>query len=548
MWFVPLFRLSSTFGTAALIFRTMKKRLLLVLCSVLLLSAAWLRVSGLTLLVALVPLLLISRGYDSSRRSFWQMAGWVALTFALWSVATVWWVWIAAPIGVVAATMIQAVLFGSVFMVYHYASKRSRPALANVLLVCGWTAAEYIYLNGQISFPWLLLGNGFANDTWAVQWYEYTGTLGGSVWVLVSNLLVFQAITSKDKKRWIWEAAWIAVPVAFSLVLFTTWQEPAGERITVTVIQPDIEPYTEKFTIPQAQQDSIILALAEQSPRDVDILLAPETAIDDNIWESDIDCSASVSRFRNFIRTQRPDAQFILGATTMKLYATEETVSSRPMSDGRWYDVYNSALAIDSAGIIAVHHKAKLVIGAEMMPFMNVLKPLSKYIIDLGGTTGQLGTDNFYRIFSLQRNGECLAKSAAPICYESVYGEHFATFTARGAQAMFVITNDGWWGDTPGYKQHFSFSRLRAIETRRYVARSANTGISGFIDSRGDVLQTLGWDERGTLTATVPLSSKVTLYARYGDVAGRASCYIFLLSALYYIVYRFRRRSHLVDE
>src|SRR5690606_18143444 len=74
------------------------------------------------------------------------------------------------------------------------------------------------------------------------------------------------------------------------------------------------------------------------------------------------------------------------------------------------------------------------------------------------------------------------------ICYESVYGEHTARQTRLGSQAIIVITNDGWWGNTPGYKQHFSFSRLRAIENRKSVARSANTGTSGFIDQRGNVV------------------------------------------------------------
>ena len=171
-----------------------------------------------------------------------RMAGWTALTFCLWSVATIWWVWNAAPIGVFAATAVQVVLFGAVFMFYHYTSKRSRPALANVLLVCGWIAAEYIYLNGQISFPWLLLGNGFANDTWAIQWYEFTGALGGSLWVLVSNLLIFRALTSRRKVWWLRETAWAALPVLLSLVLFWSWKEPAGERVTVTAIQPNIEP------------------------------------------------------------------------------------------------------------------------------------------------------------------------------------------------------------------------------------------------------------------------------------------------------------------
>ena len=528
---------------------TTGKKWLLVAGSVIMLSVGWLRISGLPLLAALVPLLLISNSYDSSRRSFWRMAGWTALTFCLWSVATIWWVWNAAPIGVFAATAVQVVLFGAVFMFYHYTSKRSRPALANVLLVCGWIAAEYIYLNGQISFPWLLLGNGFANDTWAIQWYEFTGALGGSLWVLVSNLLIFRALTSRRKVWWLRETAWAALPVLLSLVLFWSWKEPAGERVTVTAIQPNIEPYTEKFTLPQQEQDSIILALAASSPADADFIVAPETAVDDNIWENRIGSSAAVARYLAFIRNERPEAQFITGATTLKLYRSEreKTFSARPLGDGRWYDVYNSALAIDSAGGIAVHHKAKLVIGVEMMPFMELLAPFTDFIVDLGGTTGQLGTDNYYRIFRLQRDGREI-RTAAPICYESVYGEHFATFARHGAELLFVITNDGWWGDTPGYKQHFAFSRMRAIETRRYVVRSANTGISGFINSRGDVLDTLGWDFRGTVTDTVPLSDEVTLYARYGDVLGRVSGYVFLLSVLYYIVYRFRRKSHLVDE
>ena len=115
---------------------TTGKKWLLTAGSVTLLSVGWLRISGLPLLAALVPLLLISRSYDASRRAFWRMAGWTALTFCLWSVATVWWVWNAAPVGVFAATIVQVVLFGTVIMLYHYTSKRCRPAPANVLLVC----------------------------------------------------------------------------------------------------------------------------------------------------------------------------------------------------------------------------------------------------------------------------------------------------------------------------------------------------------------------------------------------------------------------------
>ena len=317
----------------------------------------------------------------------------------------------------------------------------------------------------------------------------------------------------------------------------------------VTAIQPNIEPYTEKFTLPQQEQDSIILALAASSPVDADFIIAPETAVDDNIWENRIGSSAAVARYLAFIRNERPEAQFITGATTLKLYRSEreKTFSARPLGDGRWYDVYNSALAIDSAGGIAVHHKAKLVIGVEMMPFMELLAPFTDFIVDLGGTTGRLGTDNYYRIFRLQRDGREI-RTAAPICYESVYGEHFATFARHGAELLFVITNDGWWRDTAIHRQHFSFSRLRAIEHRRAVARSANTGISGFINARGDVVgPTLGWARRGVLTAPVALSDELTVYTRYGDYLGRIAQYVMLLCLLYYVAYRVKRRNYLVD-
>ncbi|MCM1351592.1 MAG: apolipoprotein N-acyltransferase, partial [Alistipes senegalensis] len=109
------------------------------------------------------------------------------------------------------------------------------------------------------------------------------------------------------------------------------------------------------------------------------------------------------------------------------------------------------------------------------------------------------------------------------------------------------VSNDGWWGDTPGYRHLFTISRLRAIEHRRAIARSANTGRSGFISPRGDVGETLGWDERGVLTARVPLESRMTVYTRYGDYVARIAVYLLALCLLYAVAYRIRKKSHLVD-
>ncbi len=525
----------------------MKNRFLLSLLSVVLFSAGWLRISGLPLLGALVPLMFISRGYDASRRSFWRMTGWTMCTILLWCAATIRWIWYATPIGPIAAAIAQCLLFGGVFLLYHYVSKRASSRLAELILVCGWIAAEYIYLTGELSFPWLLLGNGFANDTWAIQWYEYTGIFGGTLWVLTANLLIYHTILSHGAKRLaLSTAVWIVVPLAVSLFLYFSYREEAGEKLTVTIVQPNIDPYGEKFVLAQKQQNELLLSLASEAPAGVDYIVMPETALDDNIWEERIELSESIDTLSRFMASRYPEAQLIVGATTCRRYLSESECSETARyRNGVWYDVYNSALAIDTAGV-SVAHKSKLVIGAEKMPYMNLLKPLEVFIVDLGGTTGRLGYDKAQRTFHTQGRHPYDICSAAPICYESVYGEYFAGFVDRGAQIIFVITNDGWWYDTPGYRQHFSYSRLRAIETRRWIARSANTGISGFIDPRGDVIQRLGWEERGTLTGSVTALGKKTFYVRYGDYIARICSLVFVLGLLYYIAYRFRRKSHLV--
>jgi apolipoprotein N-acyltransferase len=91
-------------------------------------------------------------------------------------------------------------------------------------------------------------------------------------------------------------------------------------------------------------------------------------------------------------------------------------------------------------------------------------------------------------------------------------------YIKKGANLLTIITNDGWWKNTPGHRQHLLYARLRAIETRNWVARSANTGISAFIDPRGNLVSTLGYDKRGVLKAEIaPTQNKLTIYVKYGD-------------------------------
>ncbi len=97
---------------------------------------------------------------------------------------------------------------------------------------------------------------------------------------------------------------------------------------------------------------------------------------------------------------------------------------------------------------------------------------------------------------------------------------------------MTVITNDAWWGDTPGYVQHLSYSCLRAIETRRAIARCANTGISAIISPSGEIISRTPWWEQAVLTGSLPLRDDMTFFVTHGDIAGRVCTFVFCLLLL----------------
>ncbi len=183
-------------------------------------------------------------------------------------------------------------------------------------------------------------------------------------------------------------------------------------------------------------------------------------------------------------------------------------------------------------------------VGVEKMPFIKYLGFLGDLVINIGGTSSSLGSQdeptNFVASDGLQ--------VAPVICYESIFGSYVAKYVQKGAGLIFIITNDGWWKNTPGYKQHFSYARLRAIETRRSIARSANTGISGFINQRGDVLQSTGWWQEAVIQGKLNVNDKLTFYVKYGDYIARISLFVAALLLLYLISRRLFKSDDLVKR
>ncbi len=519
-------------------------RIIAVLLSVVLLSVGWLGVSGLPLLVAFVPLLWLHDRIVSQRtRPWWAVFRWSALTFILWNIATVWWIWNATPVGPIAATLVSTTLNLIAFMLFHKASMMGLRKVGYILLVAGWIATEYWYTEGDISWPWLVLGNGFSHDVWAVQWYEFTGVFGGSLWALVSNILIYEAIKSANGvRRWIAPALWVLTPLVISVCIYTSYSLPNEGSVQVATIQPNIDNY-DKFNGSEEFQRTNILNLMDQVSPEVDFILLPETSIPDMHHEPINPQRGMWGEMLDSLRSQNSGAQLIAGATTVLFYDKgEQSPTSRRSAGGNHYDIFNSAIGLDSAARVQLHHKTRLVIGVEKLPLKWLFGMLKLFVIDLGGISGQLGESDVATVFTSPDG----VVAGPAICYEGLYGNAFGEFVRNGAQIMFIISNDGWWGDTPGYKHLFSISQLRAIEHRRAVVRSANTGISGFITPRGDRTQTLGWDERGVLTEQAPLSSEKTIYTTYGDYIARVANYVMILCVLYLVAYTYKRKNYLV--
>ena len=389
-------------------------------------------------------------------------------------------------------------------------------------LLSFWLSFEYLHLNWDLSWPWLTLGNVFAHYPKYIQWYEFTGVLGGSLWIVLANILLFHSF--KNKKKYTLPSLVIIIPI---LISFCVQFEDDGKDVEVVVVQPNIDPYQEKFDgLTSMEQLDIFIELAETKlDSNTNYLIGPETAIIDGLWENKIDNAAEISLLKGLI-DKYPDLNIILGAVTYKAYAEFDEVphTARKFTGlDAYYDVYNSAIQVNKSAI-SIYHKSKLVQGVEFTPFPSILEKLEFLTIDLGGITGSLGTQDFREVFPSNS-----AQIAPIICYESVFGEYTTNYARNGADIFAIITNDGWWKDTPGYKQHLNYASLRAIECRRAIARSANTGISAFIDSRGNINRKTNWDEEVVIKDIIKTNTVQTFYISFGDYIGRLSAFIAIM-------------------
>ena len=567
---------------------------LLVICSSVLLSIPFLYPHlGMVALVGFVPLFAAEKIATDNKKRFFGF--YYYMGFLLWNIFTTYWIYNATLPGMIAAVTLNALQMAVIFRLFRWFKTLTKGFLPYMFFIITWIAWEHAYFTWEVSWPWLVLGNAFSTSIKSIQWYEYTGTLGGSLWILLVNTLLFRLMQLVlEKKRYILSASslalLVAVPLIVSHIIFYTYQEPyfeptdnsgissAGNGTAsgngsrkFTVIQPNIDPYTDKFSgLTQQQQNTIMLKLAAQalnsstqstqstqsaqpdlsasdgqpanSAGASHFVIAPETFVSRHplIQENSPADNPSFLRMKNFVENSPHNLNLIFGAVTDKIYMDYRTVYHKgiavpPTETARyipnmdlWYDRSNSAIFVGAKGDYEFYNKSKLVVLVETTPYKKFFNLMSRFAIDLGGAIGSYAPQQEREVFTTADS----VKIGTAICYESVYGDFYRDYILKGAQVMSIITNDGWWGDTPGYRQHLSYASLRAIETRRGIARSANTGISAIINQRGEIISCTEWWKPAYINGELKLNNKLTVFVKHGDIVGRVCKFLFFLFML----------------
>ena len=490
--------------------------------------------TGLVSLFALVPLFLAEQlSYNSGRKHFFYIA---YTSFLVWNLITTFWVWFATPGGAAAAFILNTLQMAILFSMFRWMRKFTNGFLPYIFFCIIWLAWEHAYQTWQITWPWLILGNSFATSIKHIQWYEYTGVLGGSLWILLSNMLIHRIILLKVRKKPIKVsigalAVIILFPTIISHIIYSNYTEEENPA-QFAVLQPNIDPYTDKFGgMNLMQQTAVLMDLAEEAAatktEGEQIIVAPETFIFAERWNTRLleekpQINPAYREISSWLQRENRNGN--------NIDMTVGAVSYR--GEGEYF---NTAIFMSPQGDSAVtvvpqyYHKSKLVVLAESNPFKNgPFKFMDKLVSGMAGGIGDFGTQPDRTVFETAAG----VKMGTAICYESVFSDFYRQWAANGANVMTIITNDGWWRDTPGHKQHLNYARLRAIETRRSIARSANTGISAFINQRGDIVQQTKWWERGYLGGTLNLNDEKTIFTIYGDIIGRLSKFLTFLFLL----------------
>ncbi|MFQ5816584.1 MAG: apolipoprotein N-acyltransferase [Terriglobia bacterium] len=452
--------------------------------------------------VALLPLLLAI--FAERQRRWLFLYGY--LTGIIFLAGTMPWVYsvmltfgrLSAPLaaGVFFLFVIVMALFFGLYSWWVGELARRSQTVALLLAPVIWVAMELLRTHLITGVPWNLLGYAWAKHPELIQVASWTGIYGVSFLMAVVNTALAAVWVVRTRRALLLVSAVILLVAA--LVVARAHLPPAAPTATALLVQtnlPQLSSYEPNWVL--NHQDELLelyrrtaAAATAQTPRP-SLVLWPE-----------------VPAPLYFHHDPLLRAQLMALAQTAQAHLLVGFVDYRKDAEGRDRP-YNSALMLaPDGGFVGQYDKIHLVPFGEYVPWRWLLRFSGRLVAEVSDfAPGSSKT--------LLPMGH--GRAAVMICYEAIFPGLVGSFVARGADVLVNISNDGWFGNSAAPAQHFNMARVRAVETRRYLLRTTNTGITAVIDPHGRVLAQAPTEQRTVLVAGFAPRRERTFYVRYGD-------------------------------
>jgi apolipoprotein N-acyltransferase len=457
---------------------------------------------------ALLPLFLALRG-KSIKDGFW-LGG---ITGLVYFAGTVYWVTNSVNMyggfSIVPASLITLLLcaylalYPAVFGAAAVHIRKNHPTLFFIAAPALWTALELARTYVFTGFPWSLLGYSQYHWLQMIQIADITGVYGVSFLIVLVNAAVAAFIL--DRRNYsplIAAAVVIAVVLGYGSFRLRTPEGP--DKITVSVVQGNIDQFNKWDSAFRENTNAVYTRLTREVLKGrPDLVIWPETATP--FYFNGVAPTDQSMTTRLAAQVKKNRVPLLTGSPTYEVYPNKRII-------GR-----NSAFLLSADGqVAATYHKIHMVPFGEYVPLKNVLFFIEKLVQAIGDF--QAGDE--YTVMTVPAQGAARpdVTVSTVICYEIIFPDLVRRFVDKGANVITTITNDAWFGRTSAPYQHFSMAVFRAVENHVPIARAANTGVSGFIDAKGNILATSNIFTEAGLTHTLTPGTRKTFYTKYGDL------------------------------
>lgn len=476
-------------------------RALLLIVSGALLSFAFPPLGWWPLALALGPLIVLTANSLRARDAFWPgfFFGlgffavhllWLPESFAPYSGGFFWLLF--PPL-----VALLGVFWGIVTLVARALGGRGVGTLW--LLPAFWVMMEWARTQGPFAFPWGVLGYIWVGTPLS-QAADVAGVYGLSLMTLAVLSLAVSPLVYHPFARFTPRLAWFC-----ALLVVASWLGYGTFRLrTITLSAPETAVLVQGSTDPYARAGSLedvdneIKLYQDLTVQARQELETPPSLV---VWPEGVVLDGSLGQGVG----REQSLQQSVGATDL-------------ITGGASYDqglYFNSVYSLADGSVLSRYDKRYLVPFGEYFPLTEVLRPVYSVVFGWFGFEFLQGRTPGARTSVLELPG---SQVGAYICYESVFPQIARTMTARGAEVLVNISNDAWFGFGQGARQHFYMGTLRAIETRRYLLRDGNDGVTALVDPLGQVRSELPRGERGALTVRYGLRTGLTPYVRFGDL------------------------------